>query len=154
MARTPKFDPITVYHGSYTDYPPHEFGGDKTFHAGTEKSAYARLNSTEHAAAEHAEIEHEYGDGPAGPPPATMHTYQLTKRPSTIIYEDPDEPDSVPENDPYIMDLQVNQGHHIIPSQVLQYRNRFEDKGAISYVIPKHLVGKGHVKYLGAQFLG
>ena len=69
-------------------------------------------------------------------------------------YEDPYEPSYTPKNNPYVMDMQVNTGEDWTnpPQQILKYTNRFEDKGSTSYVIPKHFVERGYVKYLGDQF--
>jgi len=113
-----------VYHGTFSDEPPHEYGG--TFHAGTYEAANDRIDEAE-----------EVGGI------ATIHEYEISDDAPTsrIVWADPyDHPDEGPNVVP-----EYNQ------KRIYPYRNSVEDKGSISYVIPTGFVGK-HVKHLGPQF--
>lgn len=140
MNKLKRADRITVFHGSYSDKPPHEYD-NFTFHAGTSNSALDRLASSEQDAVDAGlDIENP-----------KMHKYEIRVQPSMLTYEDPHEPYRKPKG--FTRDLGVNADDE--PSNIIKkYVNRFEDEGSLSYVIPSHFVEKGYVKYLGDQFAG
>lgn len=136
-------DRFKVFHGSYSDKPPHEYETN-TFHAGTYEAAMDRLATAEQEAADvglakvFALVEKP-----------KMHMYEVRVQPSMLTYEDPHEPYYARNG--YTPDLSV--GDDDVPSNIIKkYINRFEDKGSLSFVIPNHFVEKGYVKYLGNQF--
>lgn len=139
-----KSDRFTIFHGSYSDKPPHEYDSEPAFHAGTFDAALDRLASSEQDAS-------DAGMDINNP---KMHAYEVHVQPSMMQYEDPYEPSHTPKNKPYMTEMQVNTGENweSAPQRILKYTNRFEDKGSTSYVIPKHFVEQGYVKYLGNQF--
>lgn len=161
-----KKDPtkIKVYHTSPSPTPPHVLASDDEkykkrlgltprggFHAGTINAALDR-SLLMHASAEqdfYSDPDNE--DSSNGPDFTTyLHTYEINKRPSMVTYEDPhmagyDESSSA---DDYIEDLRVNEHS---TKNINKYRNRWEDPGSISYVIPHQLVQSGYVKHLSTQ---
>jgi hypothetical protein len=120
-----------VYHGTFSDEPPHVYGNP--FHAGTVSAAYDRI---------HGEIQNA---GAGGEDEATyrIHKYEISDNAPTSrkTWDDPGDgfthgPNDVPQS---------NQ------QRVYPYKNRYEDKGSTSYVVPSNFVGN-HVKHLGIQF--
>jgi hypothetical protein len=117
-----------VYHGTFSDNPPHVYGGP--FHAGTEQSARERLDEAE-----------EYGGL------ARIHGYEIkdTAPTNPNIWLDPL---TKRRQGPYTARVPEND-----TTQIHAYENEHEDEGSISYVIPSNFVGKKkHVTHLGPQF--
>lgn len=111
-----------VYHGTFSDEPPHEYGG--TFHAGTLWAAEDRLRDAE-----------EIGGI------ATIHGYEISDDAPTSKkgWRDP----LSNNRDKRVPEYKRN--------RIYPYVNEWEDSGSTSYVIPTEFVGK-HVKHLGPQF--
>jgi len=166
-----KKDPtnITVYHTSTNVVPPHTLAArDEAykkklglkprggFHAGTINAALDR------SLLMHAQREQEFyedpdnEDHPDGPDFTTyLHTYQIKKRPSMLTYEDPhsegyDIPGIIADTEAhdYVEDLRVKEDS---TKSIKKYRNRWEEPGSTSYVIPHQAVQLGHVKHLSTQ---
>jgi len=130
--------PKIVYHGTFSEYPPHEYE-QGTFHAGTIEATEQRL-------------EDEMGHGVDIPdmPVWSVHKYEISEGApmSRRTWSDPiigisrhnyeGAPPPVPEHG---------------TNRIYPYTNIREDRGSTSYVIPSNFVG-GHVKYLGTQFRG
>lgn len=155
---------IRVYHTSISPIAPHilaskdekykkklglrQKGG---FHAGTLNAALDRSLMM------HTVAENDFYNNPDNADDSHeldfttyLHTYEINKRPSMLTYEDPhmtgyDESSSAKD---YVEDLQVNEHSTNI---INKYRNRWEDPGSISYVIPHQAVQKGYVKHLSTQ---
>ena len=163
-----KKDPtkIKVYHTSPSPTPPHVLASDDEkykkrwgltpkggFHAGTINAALDR-SLMMHASAEqdfYSDPDNE--DHPHGPDFTTyLHTYEINKRPSMMTFEDPHE-EGYSDNAPkppqdYQENMQVKENSK---TSINKYRNRWEDPGSISYVIPHQLVQSGYVKHLSTQ---
>ena len=81
-----------------------------------------------------------------------LHTYKIKKRPSMMTFEDPHEEGytSKAVNPPkdYQESMQVKETSK---TNINKYRNRWEDPGSISYVIPHQLVSSGHVQHISTQ---
>lgn len=160
---------ITVYHASPNEVPPHVLADQNekrwkksgitprnTFHAGTLNAALDRSLMANMQHEQDFYTDPDNVDHPHGPDFTTyMHTYEINKRPSMVTYEDPHtsgyaipgfEVNDEPED--YVEDLRVKEDSTQI---INKYRNRWEDPGSISYVIPHQLVKSGHVKYLNTQ---
>lgn len=125
-----------VYHGTLSDAPPHDWLQD-TFHAGTKKAAFDRLDD---------EIEHGVDWDEVGVGIGRVHAYEIsdTAPMSRREWSDPD--------------VVVEEGHSPnVPehkeNRIYPYKNLREDYGSTSYVIPSGFVGR-HVKHLGVQFQG
>lgn len=132
-----------VVHGTRSETPPHEQEGDETFHVGTLASAHSRMAPELVRAA-----------------PATMHMYRISRdvMDPTLFGDYKQEQ----EGDNYMSGLQPQlfeslpftdesvKKHLSSSGLVLPYRNRQEDRGSISFLVPKSLMGKG-VEYLGKQ---
>ena len=163
----PKKDPtnITVYHTSNNPTPPHVLaahaepfrkGYQKSgFHAGTINAALDRSLMMQHAHEQgyYSNMSQEEIEGDNDGPDFTtyLHTYQIKKRPSMMTFEDPHEEgysnsQHVPED--YQENMQVKENSK---TSINKYRNRHEDRGSISYVIPHQLVQSGHVKHISTQ---
>jgi hypothetical protein len=120
-----------VYHGTFSDEPPHAYG--EPFHTGTMSAAYDRVSD-----------EMWNGDGGGQYEPTyRIHKYEISDNAPTSrkTWDDPGDffdhgPNPVPEYS---------------QKRIYPYRNRYEDKGSTSYVIPSNFVGN-HVKHLGIQF--
>ena len=148
--------PITVYHGSLSETPPHEdptemWGAtgfeELGFHAGTINAALERVG------VQQSDREgNDYLDDEEPETKAYMHAYEIPKKHlSLITYEDPHEQgysehQDVPDD--YVEAMQVKEKR---TDKVNKYRNRWEDPGSISYVIPHHLMRTGSVKHLSTQ---
>jgi hypothetical protein len=122
-----------VYHGTFSDKPPHEYEQERfgTFHAGTIEAAKQRLaDKIEHGDwSMHHRGTPEFGSTKGGI--GTIHAYEISgKTPATIADEGFEESNT---------------------SQVQPYTNHLEDVGSLSFVIPISFVGNS-VKYLGPQF--
>lgn len=113
-----------VYHGTFSDKPPHEYGG--TLHAGTERAAHDRLEEAE-----------EFGGM------ATIHAYEISD----------DAPMSrTMWSDPIYRSYGARKVVPEYPKKkIYPYTNAVEDYGSVSYAIPSGFVGT-HVKHLGPQF--
>jgi hypothetical protein len=151
-----KRQPITVYHGSLSETPPHKNPtkmwrakgfGELGFHAGTINAALERLG------VQQSDREgNDYFDNEEPETKAYMHAYEIPKKHlSLITYEDPhaqgySELEDVPDD--YVEAMQVKENR---TDKVNKYRNRWEDPGSTSYVIPHHLIRTGAVKYLSTQ---
>ena len=111
-----------VYHGTFSDQPPHEYGGN--FHAGTMRSAHERLDEAE-----------EIGGI------ATIHGYEISDDAPTSkkSWKDP------------LSDYIHNRVPEHKRNRIFPYVNEWEDSSSTSYVIPTGFVGK-HVQHLGPQF--
>ena len=164
----PKKDPtnITVYHTSNNPTPPHVLaahaepfrkGYQKSgFHAGTITAALDRSLMMQHAHEKqyYSQMTEEgIQEDNNGPDFTTyMHTYQINKRPSMMTFEDPHEEgysDNVPKPPKdYQENMQVKENSK---TSINKYRNRWEDSGSTSYVIPHQLVASGHVKHISTQ---
>lgn len=141
-----------AFHGSFSEVPPHEQKGAENFHAASRpQGSIERLGLQMYA---NAGMAQDMGDedsiGPYGTSPAFMHIYESEVEPHPKVYSDPhanmdayglgyeddeqDESDTVPE--------------HGKLEKPLQYRNQHEDRGQLSYVFPKHMVGSG-INYVG-----
>ena len=134
--------PKIVYHGTFSEDAPHEYGG--TFHAGT-------LRATDDRSADQimgGEIE--------APAIRRVHAYEISDDApmSRRTWGDPDtgfqratwERDG--EDGPPTPEVPEHKDNRIYP-----YKNDREDRGSTSYVIPSNFVGK-QVKHLGVQFQG
>ncbi len=161
-----KKDPtnITVYHTSTNVVPPHVLAARDEkyknklglkpkggFHAGTINAALDRSLIMHSRMEEDFYSYPENEDHPDGPDFTTyLHTYQINKRPSMVTYEDPHIAGYGQTREPkdYVEDLRVNE--HSTKS-INKYRNRWEDPGSISYVIPHQAVQSGYVKHLSTQ---
>jgi hypothetical protein len=167
-----KKDPtnITVYHTSTNPVPPHTLAARDEkyknklglkpkggFHAGTINAALDRSLIMHSSREEDFYSDPDNEDHPDGPDFTTyLHTYQINKRPSMVTYEDPHKDGygdvSYAENgkrsEDYVEDLRVNE--HSTKS-INKYRNRWEDPGSTSYVIPHQAVQSGYVKHLSTQ---
>jgi hypothetical protein len=129
-----------VSHGTLSHIPPHELEGSEEFHVGTQSSAHTRMAQYGNA--------HRYN-----------HVYRISRDAmSPVVFgdylnrpENLDEPMSgvqpslwentafnSPEAEKYQKDSNL----------VLPYRNQQEDRGSVSFVVPKGRVGNG-VEYLG-----
>lgn len=140
-------DRFKVFHGSYSDKPPHEYETN-TFHAGTYEAAMDRLATAEQEAADvglakvFALVEKP-----------KMHMYEIRVQPSMLTYDDPDAPFGFAKgNVSYNQELAIKNTWGDSPGRVLKYINRYEDPGSLSYVIPIDFVKQGLVHYLGDQF--
>lgn len=157
---------ITVYHTSNDTTPPHilaswaeHFGkGYKKsgFHAGTITAALDRSLMMQHAHEKqyYSQMTEEgIQEDNNGPDFTTyLHTYQINKRPSMMTFEDPHE-EGYSDNAPkppkdYQENMQVKENSK---TSINKYRNRWEDPGSTSYVIPHQLVTSGHVQYINTQ---
>jgi hypothetical protein len=148
--RMPEY--IDVYHAGYGDAPhlidPTDMGHSGNthadiIHAGTYESAMDRGGSRR------------------------KHVYRVPKSLLTVTYRDSDAPNSGMDYGDYYGPSQlglwegteirgadldkVAQGNVVVP-----YRNQFEDKGSLSYMLPKRLIntrkhtkGSGKIEYLG-----
>jgi hypothetical protein len=161
-----KKDPtnITVYHTSTNVVPPHVLAARDEkyknklglkpkggFHAGTINAALDRSLIMHSRMEEDFYSYPENEDHPDGPDFTTyLHTYQINKRPSMVTYEDPHIAGYGQTREPkdYVEDLQVNEHN---TKGINKYRNRWEDPGSISYVIPHQAVQSGYVKHLSTQ---
>ena len=157
---------ITVYHTSNDPTPPHVLarhaepfrkGYQKSgFHAGTITAALDRSLMMQHAHEKqyYSQMTEEgIQEDNNGPDFTTyMHTYQINKRPSMMTFEDPHEEgysDNVPKPPKdYQENMQVKENSK---TSINKYRNRWEDPGSTSYVIPHQLVASGHVKHISTQ---
>lgn len=156
---------IIVYHASNNSVPPHALAAEDAkykkklglppkggFHAGTINAALDRSLNMQAIHEQDFYSDPDNVDHPDGPDFTTyMHTYEINKRPSMLTYEDPHMEGYTNTGigpDDYMEDLQVKE--HSTQS-INKYRNRWEDPGSISYVIPHQLVKSGHVKYLNTQ---
>ena len=157
---------ITVYHASNDPTPPHVLashaepfrkGYQKSgFHAGTITAALDRSLMMQHAHEQqyYSQMTEEgIQEDNNGPDFTTyMHTYQINKRPSMMTFEDPHEEgysDNVPKPPKdYQENMQVKENSK---TSINKYRNRWEDSGSTSYVIPHQLVASGHVKHISTQ---
>lgn len=157
---------ITVYHTSNDPTPPHVLashaepfrkGNQKSgFHAGTINAALDRSLMMQHAHEKQyysqmtEEGIQEDNDGPDFT--TYLHTYQIKKRPSMMTFEDPHEEgysDNAPKPpEDYQENMQVKENSK---TSINKYRNRWEDPGSTSYVIPHQLVRSGHVKHISTQ---
>jgi len=157
---------ITVYHTSNDPTPPHVLashaepfrkGNQKSgFHAGTINAALDRSLMMQHAHEKQyysqmtEEGIQEDNDGPDFT--TYLHTYQIKKRPSMMTFEDPHEEgysNNVPKPpEDYQENMQVKEKSK---TSINKYRNRWEDPGSTSYVIPHQLVTSGHVKHISTQ---
>ena len=123
--------PKIVYHGTFSEDAPHEYG--EPFHAGT-------MRSTEDRAAD------QMMGGEVEPPSIRrVHAYEISDEApmSKRTWADPDDyPDT---------------GPNVVPEfnekRIYPYKNAREDRGSTSYVIPSSFVGS-KVKHLGVQFQG
>lgn len=122
-----------VYHGTFSESPPHEYG--EPFHAGT-------LRSTDDRAADQL-----MGGDVEEPAIRQVHAYEIGENApmSRRVWDDP-----LARNyrDPNAYPVPEHKENRIYP-----YKNIREDRGSTAYVIPSHFVGN-HVKYLGVQFQG
>jgi len=157
---------ITVYHASNDPTPPHVLashaepfrkGNQKSgFHAGTVTAALDRSLMMQHAHEKqyYSQMTEEgIQEDNNGPDFTTyMHTYQINKRPSMMTFEDPHEEgysDNAPKPpEDYQENMQVKENSK---TSINKYRNRWEDPGSTSYVIPHQLVASGHVQYISTQ---
>ena len=157
---------ITVYHASNDPTPPHVLashaepfrkGYQKSgFHAGTITAALDRSLMMQHVHEKqyYSQMTEEgIQEDNNGPDFTTyMHTYQINKRPSMMTFEDPHEEgysDNVPKPPKdYQENMQVKENSK---TSINKYRNRWEDPGSTSYVIPHQLVTSGHVQYISTQ---
>ena len=157
---------ITVYHASNDPTPPHVLashaepfrkGYQKSgFHAGTITAALDRSLMMQHAHEKqyYSQMTEEgIQEDNNGPDFTTyMHTYQINKRPSMMTFEDPHEEgysDNVPKPpEDYQENMKVKENSK---TSINKYRNRWEDPGSTSYVIPHQLVTSGHVQYINTQ---
>lgn len=123
-----KPDELVVYHGSWSDRPPHEYLDDDdfpAFHAGSPQSAQDRLFSEEN-------IPFDGGHFQA------VHAYAIPKgRIDPTVFADPH-----PEG-PH-SDLPKMPAY---PEDIKQYKNEHEDAGATSYYVPA-----GSYRHLATQF--
>lgn len=132
-----------VVHGTRSEVPPHEREGDETFHVGTLAAAHSRMTPELLKAA-----------------PATMHMYRISRD----VMDPMKVGDYMQEQDGdnYMSGLQPQLFEELpfdskevtnymkSSNLVLPYRNRQEDRGSTSFLVPKSLMGKG-VEYLGKQ---
>lgn len=124
-----------VYHGTFSEYPPHEYGHE-TFHAGT-------MRATDDRAAD------QLMGGEVGEPAIRqVHAYEISDDApvSKRVWDDP------------MKGLfRSSEKAHPAPlyneKRIYPYTNIREDRGSTSYVIPSGFVGK-HVEYMGVQFQG
>lgn len=142
---------ITVFHSSYDYLPPHaqdhprlndgysQFTSNQSndiIHAGTLEAAQGRRSKI-------------------------YHMYEVPKALLDVTYADSDMVSSDPEKrrnhyGPPQQSLwettiktpqEVHEGNLVVP-----YLNQAEDKGSLSYMIPKHLVKSKQVRYAGITF--
>lgn len=171
-----KKDPtnITVYHTSNNPTPPHvlalkddkfktklELNPRGGFHAGTINAALDRSQMMQHMHEQNyysqmtEEGIQEDNDGPDFT--TYMHTYQIKKRPSMMTFEDPHEggyDDQEHQSTGMDMPKDYQENMQVVENSktsINKYRNRWEDPGSISYVIPHQLVESGHVKHISTQ---
>ena len=124
-----------VYHGTFSDNPPHEFG--EPFHAGT-------LNATDDRAADQI-----MGGEVKEPAIRQVHAYEISDDApmSRRVWDDPMAGMFDSEGDKAKRVPEYNE------KRIYPYKNIREDRGSISHVIPSGFVGQ-HVKHLGVQFQG
>lgn len=127
--------PKIVYHGTFSEYPPHEYGHE-TFHAGT-------MRATDDRAADQM-----MGGEVEAPAIRQVHAYEISDNApmSKRIWDDPME-------GMFGSSEKVRPAPEFNEKRIYPYKNIREDKGSTSYVIPSGFVGK-HVKHLGVQFQG
>lgn len=124
-----------VYHATHSDEAPHSYG--EPFHAGTLNAAYDRLEDEQsNGMLAEAMLDKEWAT-------SRIHKYEIADSAPTsrAMWNDPLDEDG--------------DGLNFVPEysqkRIYPYRNRYEDKGSTSYVIPSDFVGT-HVKHLGIQF--
>lgn len=130
-----------VAHGTLSPVPPHEIEkGDPNFHVGTTRSAHVRLA--------------QYGDHPR-----YSHIYRIHRDAlaPVVFGDDLNRPESLDEP---LQGIQQGlwegiphtskeaEGFIKSSNLVLPYRNEQEDRGSVSFVVPKNRIGAG-VEYLG-----
>jgi hypothetical protein len=148
-------DYIRVYHSSYSETPPHEY--DHPFlsranslpdsnvhkdiiHAGTERSALDLSGIEE--------------PNRASEPRKWMHSYLVPKASVyPVVFGDESLPDARAKEVPSFAKAMRGVQEGLFETMtgtpemaldydsVIPYRNRAEDRGSISYMIPKHMVG-------------
>ena len=163
---------IIVYHGSLDKTPPHQavrnaltsrakflannpiladnpihaYKPKPGFHAGTINAALERVGFLKVG-----DLESSIDGGYEPSYKAYMHAYEVPKKHvSLMTFEDPDNQayDEVTTADDYVEALQVKEHR---TDKVNKYKNRWEDKGSLSYVIPHNLVQRGGVRHLNTQ---
>jgi len=157
-----------VYHGTWGNVAPHN-ASQPDFHAGTYQSALDRLKTESFF--DYYDTQTESFDENAEPSNrATIHAYELSEKPSHLIYDDPHfgtwQESHVPkryrERVPMLNKLQSKMVDPLIVTDhasrwgqgpIRRYTNLYEDPGSISYLIPVNAVSQRRVRYLGPQFL-
>lgn len=134
--------PLRVFHGNFTPTPPHlQENPIPGFHAGTQKAAEDLLRmKVDMPGKPDIEI----------PERAYLHEYEINAPVHPEVLADPS--DWEPSSGRPGVDELNSPGR--LGDAILQYENSLEDKGNVSYVIPKHLVDSVRVKHLGSQFWG
>lgn len=132
-----------VVHGTRSEIPPHEREGDETFHVGTLAAAESRM------APELMNAQ-----------PAYLHVYRISRDVMDPVRFGDYKQEQVGDN--YMSGLQPQlfeslpfndkavQKYISSTGLVTPYRNRQEDRGSTSFLVPKSLMGKG-VEYIGKQ---
>ena len=169
----PKKDPtnIMVYHTSNNPTPPHVLAAHAEpfrrgyprsgFHAGTINAALDRsfmMQRTHEQNYYEQMTQDQIEEDNDGPDFTTyLHTYQIKKRPSMMTFEDPHEDGYGDIEHPvahtnlfdeYQTNMKVKEDSK---TSINKYRNRWEDSGSTSYVIPHQLVSSGHVQHISTQ---
>lgn len=132
-----------VAHGTTSEIPPHEREGDEAFHVGTIAAAQSRMAPETMRLA-----------------PATLHMYRISRDVMDPIKVGDYKQEQ--EGDDYMSGLQPQlfeelpftdksvEKYASSSGLVLPYRNRQEDRGSTSFLVPKSLMGKG-VEYIGKK---
>lgn len=143
-------DYVTVYHGSGSFDAPHRV--DHPF----VKEGFGHFSSNQandilHMGTPQAAVRNSR---------KIFHVYQIPKSMLDVTYADSDKMSAVPERrkntyGPEQQSLweteiktpeEVSAGNMVVP-----YLNQFEDKGSLSYMVPKHLIHQDGVRYMGIK---
>lgn len=128
-----------VFHGTLNpDMDPTKLNPEHSLHVGTKKAALDRLHN----------ISREIGH----PGPAIIHEFEITERPSPMVWADPSLP-SDESNERYRegkprwwQAVESNAEGDV--SRPVRYINEYEDPGSMSYVVMPH-----HLRHLSTQFV-
>lgn len=141
-------DFITVFHSSYDYLPPHSQNHPRL------NDGYSQFSSNQSNDIIHAGTL----DSAKGRRSKIYHMYEIPKSLLDVTYADSDFLSSDPEKrsnhyGPPQQSLwettiktpqEVHEGNLVVP-----YLNQAEDKGSLSYMIPKHLIKSKQVRYAG-----
>lgn len=154
MELSKQFDPIKMYHIAWAETPPHELQPTKlqeydpennihpdVLHMGTRRSALQIYRTTLHE----YEVDHKdldpvvYGEAPYIMADGAFHSFHKQKEFTNKMQG---VQEGLWESVPAPV-LEAASG------KIIQYRNRMEDPGSISYMVPKSAIKEGRVRYKG-----